>query len=268
MEWVKRKGTTGKIEPSQQFLSEEKFTFQRAISTAVFDNDIPTSLILNLDQTPLSYVSPGKYTFNLRGAKNVPIKGVDDKRQITATFAVTLDGRFLPIQLIYQGKSERCLPKYEFPESFSVSFTKNHCSNTEKSIQFFKEIIFPYLEKIKKEKKYPKEQHSLIIMDTFKGQDNDSLKELCSKNNCIVVIVPHNLTNKFQPPTLVLIRLQKRLFKINSTSGFLMRWQASLNKKLAQLTSKFQQNCLSWSPCMQHGSLTYMSIFQVTKRWL
>ena len=36
-------------------------------------------------------------------------------------------------------------------------------------------------------------------MDTFKGQDNDSLKELCSKNNCIVVIVPHNLTNKFQP---------------------------------------------------------------------
>ena len=88
MEWVKRKGTTGKIEPSL------KFTFQRAISTAVFEHDIPTSLIVNLDQTPLSYVSPGKYTFNLRGAKNVPIKGVDDKRQITVTFAVTLDGRF------------------------------------------------------------------------------------------------------------------------------------------------------------------------------
>ena len=36
-------------------------------------------------------------------------------------------------------------------------------------------------------------------MDTFKGQDNDTLRELCSENNCEVVIVPHNLTNKFQP---------------------------------------------------------------------
>ena len=33
-------------------------------------------------------------------------------------------------------------------------------------------------------------------MDAFKGQQNDTLKELCSENNCKVVIVPHNLTNK------------------------------------------------------------------------
>ena len=36
-------------------------------------------------------------------------------------------------------------------------------------------------------------------MDTFKGQDNDTLKDLCTENYCEVVIVPHNLTNKFQP---------------------------------------------------------------------
>ena len=36
-------------------------------------------------------------------------------------------------------------------------------------------------------------------MDTFKGQDNDTLKKLCAENSCDVVIVPHNLTNKFQP---------------------------------------------------------------------
>ena len=35
LEWSKRKGTTGKVEPSPQFLAEEKFTFQRAISAAV-----------------------------------------------------------------------------------------------------------------------------------------------------------------------------------------------------------------------------------------
>ena len=36
-------------------------------------------------------------------------------------------------------------------------------------------------------------------MDTFKGQDNEKIHKLCQKNNCIIVIVPHNLTNKFQP---------------------------------------------------------------------
>ena len=36
-------------------------------------------------------------------------------------------------------------------------------------------------------------------METFKGQDNNVLKELRKKNFCEVVVVPHNLTNKFQP---------------------------------------------------------------------
>ena len=71
---------------------------------------------------------------------------MDDKHQITATFAVSCTGEFFPIQLIYTGKTERSLPKYSFPPSFSVTFTENHWSNTEKSDEFFKEIIFPYLE--------------------------------------------------------------------------------------------------------------------------
>ena len=50
MEWTKRKGTAGKLEPSPQFLAEEKFTFQRAISAAISEHDIPTSLVINLDQ--------------------------------------------------------------------------------------------------------------------------------------------------------------------------------------------------------------------------
>ena len=36
-------------------------------------------------------------------------------------------------------------------------------------------------------------------MDTFKSQGKDTLKELCSEDNCEIVIVPRNLKNKFQP---------------------------------------------------------------------
>ena len=55
----------------------------------------------------------------------------------------------------------------------------------------------------------PQQQHSLVIMDTFKGQDNDIIKEFCSKNRCEVVIVPHNLTNKFQPLDLTVNKAGK-----------------------------------------------------------
>ena len=103
----------------------------------------------------------------------------------------------MPIQLIYAVKTERSLPKYSFPPSFWVTLTENHWSNTKTSVEFFKEIIFPYLEYAKRSKSYPLEQHSLIIEDTFKGQDNDKLKKLFAENNCDVVIVPHNLTIKF-----------------------------------------------------------------------
>ena len=67
MNSVKEKDTTGKIELSQQFLLEEKLTFQKKISGAIFYHDIPKELLANLDQTPFSYVSPGKYTFDVKG---------------------------------------------------------------------------------------------------------------------------------------------------------------------------------------------------------
>ena len=193
LNWSKRNGTAGKIEPLPQFLAEETLTFQRAISTAMSSHDIPNFLVLNIDQTPLSYVSPGQFPFSFKGSKNVPIKGVDDERQITATFAVSSTGKFLPIQSIRTGATPRSLPKYDFPISFSDGFTKNHWSNTDKSIEFFDEIIFSYLQQVKEEKGLPQEQHSLVIMDTFKGQENGILKEFCSKNRCEIVIVPHNL---------------------------------------------------------------------------
>ena len=41
MEWSKRKGATGKIEPIKQFLLEEELTFQRRIASIIGEHDIP-----------------------------------------------------------------------------------------------------------------------------------------------------------------------------------------------------------------------------------
>ena len=123
MEWSKKKGTTGKIKPSKQFLLEEKLTFQRRIVSIIEEHDIPKEPILNLDQTPLSYVSPRKYTFNPKGANTVPVKGIDGKRQITAIFTVSMTGKFLTIQLIYEGKVSTNITHLQ-------TFSDNHWSNT------------------------------------------------------------------------------------------------------------------------------------------
>ena len=72
-----------------------------------------------------------------------------------------------------------------------------------KPIELFKKVIFPYLKQAKSGLKYLKERMPLIIMDFFKGQDNDVILDLCEKHMCQVIVVSHNLTNKFQPVDLL-----------------------------------------------------------------
>ena len=48
---------------------------------------------------------------------------------------------------------------------------------------------------------------TLMIMDIFKGQDNDAIADLCTDNNWAIVIVPHKLTSKFQPMDIMTMNL-------------------------------------------------------------
>ena len=149
----------------------------------------------------------------------------DDKQHITVTLGVSGVGESLPMQVIYRRKMKQGLSKFNFPKSFSVLFSENHCSNSSKSVTFFMDIIFLYLQIVKKEKCIPKDQYSLVIMDRFKGQDNDLLKKLCDKNFCKVVIVLHNLTSSLQIYPLV-SRL-KHLFITRATVDFQNRYLPS-----------------------------------------
>ena len=102
------------------------------------------------------------------------------------------------------------MPKFDFPKEFDVTYTKNYWSNFDKCVDPFESIIFPCLREKKKELGYLTEQYCLVIMDTFKGRDNDAIKALCNKNLCELVIVPHNLTNKFQPLELTINKKAKK----------------------------------------------------------
>ena len=54
---------------------------------------------------------------------------------------------------------------------------------------------------------------SLVKMDTFKEQNNEEVAKLCRENNCVLIIVPHNLNNKFQPLDITFNKPAERFIK-------------------------------------------------------
>ena len=102
---IRRMGTTAKIPVAPGLLKEEKLKFQRDIKTLQQQYDIPDKLILNYDHTPLWYVCAPNHTLHTRGEANIPLIGKGKKKQRTGTFTVTKSGDFLPMQIIYQGKT-------------------------------------------------------------------------------------------------------------------------------------------------------------------
>ena len=72
---------------------------------------------------------------------NVEIVGSGDKRLITVRFVVTLDGRFLPMQLIHDGKTTRSIPLVDFPSSFYLNSNAKCFSNTDESVNVVKDWI-------------------------------------------------------------------------------------------------------------------------------
>ena len=88
----------------------------------------------------------------------------------------------------------------------------------EKGVEHFEKVIFPLFQKIKKIHHYPKEQMSLVTMDTSKGAYSEGiLKELCVKKNCGLFIVLHNLANKFQPFNISVHKAAKSFVSKNIT---------------------------------------------------
>ena len=104
-EYVKRQGSTSaKITVSN--FEELKQQFSIDVKAVIEIEEIPAGLIINWDQTGINYVPTNSWTMEKEGQKRVEIVAADDRRQITAVFAGSLTGHFLPPQLIYKGSTE------------------------------------------------------------------------------------------------------------------------------------------------------------------
>ena len=199
MGYVRRLATTGKVETSEKLKAEIETAYLYGIVQKINERKIPSSMVINLDQTPSKFVPACNKTLAKKGCKSVPIAGSTDKRMITATFSITLTGEFLPIQLIYGGKTTKSMPALSFPSDFVISINKKHYSNEKEALNMLEIIIIPYVEQQRVSLNLAFDHPALIIMDVFKGQMTCAVTELLNENHILLEKVPVNLTYLFQP---------------------------------------------------------------------
>jgi hypothetical protein len=153
--WVKRKATTGKRHAPSN-LEAERATFTKAIDDRCRQHSIPPQLVYNIDETAVKIVPAAGWTMEQKGASTVAVTGIDDKRQVTATIAVTAAGEKLPIHLIYEGSTVRCEPPQQYrPQGWLFSHSTNHWSNRDLFVTFLKEVVVPHRDAYVKEMKLP-----------------------------------------------------------------------------------------------------------------
>ena len=98
---------------------------------------------------------------NGKGTKQVEIIAKDDKRQLTAVFADSATGEFLPLQLMI---ANRCLPHYNFPLSRNITKTPTHWSDEHTMKEYFTEVpvILPVVNEKRRTLKLSSEQPALL----------------------------------------------------------------------------------------------------------
>ena len=198
MGFVKRTGNTkAKVAVEEFEALKSQFLFD--IRATVEFLEIPPELVFNWDQTGIKIVPVSSWTMEKKGARRVEIANVDDKRQITAVFAATAIGDFLPFQLIYQGTTSACLPTFPFPDDWSVTQTANCWSNEQTMMIYIEEVIVPYVKKKRQQLNLDEDHPALAIFDVFKGQCTDEVLHVLADNNIEYIRVPANCTDRLQP---------------------------------------------------------------------
>ena len=182
---------------------------------------VPAELVFNWDHTGINIVPGSQWTMEEKGSKWVEVAGLNVKRQITAVFCASLTGEFLPVQLIYHGKTQACLPRYIFPGDWNVTYTPNHWSNEEKMIEYIQKIILPYVKAKRKHMKLCPTHPAMAIYDEFKDQLTPAVFTLLEENDILDIKVPPNCIDCLQPMDLAVNKAVKDFYGENSEFGIL-----------------------------------------------
>ena len=218
--FVKRKSTKAAKKLPANF-QEQKQRFLDLIASAVKTHDIPSDLIINIDETGLRVVPVDKWTLDRKGVEQVALTGQEDKREITCVLGCTLSGKLLPPQVIYQGMTERCHPcGISYPTEWDIWHSETHWCTQETMMRYIQQVLLPWLEQTRKKLRLPKTQKSLIVIDVYKAHRTEDVIQAFRKCGFEIVYVPGNTTSELQPLDLSVNSCLKRELKQRFTSWY------------------------------------------------
>lgn len=181
------------------------------IALLIAEHHVPPALVLNLDQFGLKILSLGDKTRAPIGAKSVPVIGADDKRQITGVPVVAADGTLVSLQLIWEGKTDRCHPKGEEKcDKIKHSHSVSHWSTFETMVELIARIDAYRLEVINRDKLSPL-QKLVLIIDVWSVHVSKAFRELVRTKYPFILLnyIPPRCTSKGQVCDLVVNKKMK-----------------------------------------------------------
>ena len=141
-----------------------------------------------------------EWTLAAQGSKQVEIRGLDDKREMTALLATTLGGKVLPPQLIYAGKTPRCHPSgISFPDDWNITHSGNHWSNEQTMLEFADKILIPYVKATKESLSLPSGVQAVALFDVFAAHRCSSFLTKLQDAGIKVCFIPAGCTGLLQP---------------------------------------------------------------------
>ena len=229
MDFVKRKGTKAAKKLPENFL-QVKADFLERVAAVIEEYSIPPQLVFNLNETGLPIIPVSEWMLSCKGQAQVPVIGLEDKRQITAVLTCSVTGKLLPPQLLYQGKTTRCHPaKVAFPPEWDIWHSESHWSTHETIKRLVGTVLVPYTEKIKEQLGLPATQKSLLILDVFRAHRTDDVLDELRSSGFILQYVPANCTSELQPLDLSVNSMYKGTLKDRFTYWYAQKVADAMN---------------------------------------
>ncbi len=141
-----------------------KLPLLEKIKNIVTTHKISYQLVFNWDQTGIKLVPASDWTMAEEGSTQVEVRGLYDKREITALLTATLSRQLLFPQLLYAGKTPRCHPRQSFHRGWDIYHSPTHWSTEDTMLHFVKETI-PYITAARECLGLSQDQKALAIFD-------------------------------------------------------------------------------------------------------
>ena len=159
---------------------------------------VPWNRILNVDETPLNYVTTRHDVLAECGTEEVTGQlPVDPKQNFTVLATISLNGDKLPPVFIAQGKTSNCHKQFDGMQSrhkYEILHSPGGFTNENVMVEYLN-LVKHWMESLR----------TVLILDRYAAHMTELVRETARKNNIQLLYIPTSATDIYQP-------LDRRIF--------------------------------------------------------